>query len=102
MVEAAGLAVQPYRRGVMIAPPTNRTRYLMYARPEQGCIYLHAGPAQFAEFFPPLTEEEATTAIGSLRSGAAYRAGAELDACLDQIEAFLRALPRPDDEGEPS
>ena len=102
MNEGAGLAVQPYRRGVMIAPPTNRTRYLMYARPEQGAIYLHAGPVQFAEFFPPLTEEDATAAIGSFGSGrAAYRAGTELDACLDQIEAFLRALPRPNEEGEP-
>ena len=101
MAHDAGLAVQPYRVGVMVAPPTNRTRYLMYARPEQGGVYLHAGPAQFAEFFPPLTEGEATAAIGSFESGAAYQAGAELDACLDHIEAFLRALPRPVEDGEP-
>lgn len=73
MVGDAGLEVQPYRRGVRTAPPTNRTRYLMYARPEQGGIYRHAGPAQFGEFFPPLTEEEAAAAIGSFESGAAYR-----------------------------
>ena len=101
VVGDAGLKVQPYRRGVRIAPQTNRARYLMYARPEQGGIYLQAGPAQFAEFFPPLTEDEATAAIGSFESGAAYRAGTELDVCLDQIEAFLRALPRPVEDGEP-
>ena len=101
MAQDAGLAVQPYRVGVMVAPPTNRTRYLMYARPEQGGIYLHAGPAQFAEFFPPLAEDEASAAIGSFESGAAYQAGAALDACLDQIAAFLRALPRSVDDGEP-
>ena len=100
MVENAGLAVQPYRRAVMIAPPTNRSRYLMLARPEQGGIVLHAGPAQFAEFFPPLTQEEATAAIGPQEPGrAGYRGGEELDARLDQIETFLRALPRASDEG---
>lgn len=99
LVGDAGLAVQPYRRGVMVAPPANRTRYLMYARPEQGSIVLHAGPAQFAEFFPPLMEEDAVAAIGSLKTGrAAYRAGDELDACLDQVEAFLGTLPRPSED----
>lgn len=101
VVGDAGLKVQPYRRGVRIAPPTNRARYLMYARPEQGGIYLHAGPAQFAEFFPPLTEDEAAVAIGSFESGTVYQAGTRLDACLDQIAAFLRALPRPAEAGEP-
>ena len=102
MVENAGLAVQPYRRAVMIAPPSNRSRYLMLARPEQAGIVLHAGPAQFAEFFPPLTEEEATAAIGPQEPGRdGYRAGEELDSRLDQIEAFLKALPRPVEGGEP-
>lgn len=101
MAQDAGLAVQPYRVGVMVAPPTNRTRYLMYARPEQGGIYLHAGPAQFAEFFPPLTEDEVAVAIGSFENGAVYPAGNELDACLDDIEGFLRTLPRRGEDGEP-
>ena len=102
MAQDAGLAVQPYRLAVMIAPAANRTRFLMYARPEPGGIVLSAGPAEFAEFFPPLTEEEATAAIGPYEHGRApYRAGAELDARLDQIEAFLTALPRPGDDGEP-
>ncbi len=101
MVRDAGLEVQPYRRAVMIAPPTNRSRYLMLARPEQGGIVLHAGPAQFAEFFPPLTEDEATAAIGPQEPNRArYQAGAELDARLDQIEMFLTTLPRPGDDGE--
>ena len=33
---AAGLAVQPQRASVRIAPSTNRTRYLMYAQPRSG------------------------------------------------------------------
>ena len=80
----------------MIAPPSNRTRYLMYARPERGGIVLSAGPEEFAEFFPPLTEDEATTAIGPYEGGV-HLTGADLDARLDQIEAFLKTLPSPDD-----
>ncbi len=99
MSQKAGLAVQPYRWAVRIAPPANRTRYLMYARPERDGIVLSAGPAEFAEFFPPLTEDEATTAIGPYERGV-HLAGADLDARLDQIEAFLKSLPRPGGEDE--
>ena len=96
MVRDAGLSVQPYRLAVMIAPSANRARYLMYARPAEGGISLHAGPAQFAEFFPPLTEDEATGAIGPYDPRPPRLSGADLDARLDQIEAFLRTLPRGD------
>ncbi len=73
----------------------------MYARPDSGRIVLSAGPAQFAEFFPPLTEEEATAAIGPYeRRGAPYLAGAELEERLDRIETFLRSLPRAEEDGE--
>ena len=99
MARDAGLKVRPYRWAVMIAPPANRNRFLMYARPEAGGIVLSAGPAEFAEFFPPLTEDEATAAIGPYSSESLFLAGAELDARLDQIEAFLTALPRPGDDG---
>ena len=94
----AGLAVQPHRLAVTIAPPANRARFLMYARPEGGGINILAGPAEFAEFFPPVTEEEATAAIGPYEQfgRATHFAGAELDARLDQIEAFLQTLPRGD------
>ena len=102
MARAAGLAARPYKVAVMIAPPANLKRFLMYARPEPGGIVLTAGPAQFAEFFPPLTEDEAKAAIGPYEpSRGPYRAGAELDARLDQIETLLTALPRPGDDGEP-
>jgi len=101
MAKEAGLAVRPYSRAVMIAPPANRGRFLMYARPDSGGIVLSAGPAHFAEFFPPLTEEEATAAIGPYkRGGAPHLAGAELEARLDQLEAFLRSLPRAEEDGE--
>ena len=100
IVREAGLHPRPYALAIMIAPPANRTRYLMYARPEAGGIVLSAGPEGFAEFFPPLTEDEATAAIGPYEHPAPHLAGAELDARLDQIETFLRKLPRPDgDEG---
>ena len=96
IVREADLHPRPYSLAVMIAPPANRTRYLMYARPEAGGIVLSAGPDGFAEFFPPLTEDEAMVAIGPSEHPAPHLAGAELDARLDQIEAFLKTLPRPD------
>ena len=101
MATGAGLVARPYSRAVMIAPPANRSRYLMYARPESGGIVLSAGPVQFAEFFPPLSEEEATAALGPAEPGGApHLSGAELDARLDQLEAFLQSLPRAEDDVE--
>ena len=101
MANGAGLVTRPYSRAVMVAPPSNRSRYLMYARPDSGGIVLSAGPAQFAEFFPPVTEEESTAAIGPSESGRApHLSGADLEARLDQLEAFLRSLPRVEDDGE--
>ena len=99
MSREAGLAVRPYKLAVMIAPPSKRNRYLMLAKPERGGIHMHAGPAKFAEFFPPLTEAEATSAIGPYDPRAHFT-GADLDARLDQIETFLRSLPPQDGDGE--
>ena len=96
----AGLAVQPYSISVRIAPPTNRTRFLMYARPQNGNLTISTGPQAFAEFFPPLTEEDATDALGKYEEGG-FLAGAALDARLDQIEKFLtEKLPRTDVSGD--
>ena len=100
IIRAAGLYPRPYSLAVMIAPPTNRSRYLMYARPEDGGIWVSVGPGAFAEFFPPLTEEEATAAIGQYQSPGPHLTGANLDSYLDQIEAFLKALPRGDEAGD--
>ena len=90
IAEAAGLAVQPQRASVRIAPPANRTRFLMYARPDSGnsggVLHIAVGPRQFAEFFP-VDEQEAITALGELDG--TYGAGKELDALLDRIERFL-------------
>ena len=70
MAEEAGLAVQPQRASVRIAPPTNRTRFLMYAQPNSGDsggeLRIHVGPKQFAEFFPHVDEREAIDALGKL------------------------------------
>ena len=102
MAEEAGLVLRPYTRAVMVAPPAARNRYLMLARPERGGIHMHAGPAKFAEFFPPLTEADATAAIGPFDPRAHF-VGEELEARLNQIEAFLKTLPRPggNDGAEP-
>ena len=89
--EEAGLAVQPQRASVRIAPPTNRTRFLMYAQPHSGDgggeLRIHVGPKQFAEFFPHVDEREAIDAIGEL-DGACV-GGEALDKLLDRIERFL-------------
>ena len=91
MAEEAGLKVQPQRASVRIAPPANRTRFLMYARPQTGDgggeLLIHAGPKQFAEFYPHIDEREAIEALDGLNGACA--GGEALDALLDQIEAFL-------------
>ena len=91
MALEAGLAVQPQRASVRIAPTTNRTRFLMYAQPRTanggGKLLIHVGPKQFAEFFPHVDEREAIEALGSVNG--ACVGGEELDAVLDQIERFL-------------
>ena len=98
IAEAAGLAVQPQRASVRIAPPANRTRFLMYACPysdaEGGKLLLHVGPKAFEEFFPHVDEQQAKDA---LRAADGVRAGGEaLERVLDGIETFLKeALPAP-------
>ena len=100
MSREAGLAAQPQRASVRIAPPggwalsgalTNRTRFLMYAQPHSGDsggeLRIHVGPKQFAEFFPHVDEREAIDALGKL-DGACV-GGEALDMLLDQIERFL-------------
>ena len=92
MTQAAGLAVQPQRASIRVAPPANRTRFLMYAQPRAGRtggeLGIWVGPKQFAEFFPDVSEAEATEALGEYDDGA-YLAGEALGKRLDQIERFL-------------
>ena len=104
MSEAAGLAVQPQRASVRIAPPTNRTRFLMYVQPRAGSaggeLGIWVGPRQFAEFFAHVSEEDATDALGRYDDGA-YLGGEALDKRLDQIEQFLTEnFPPPATQGE--
>lgn len=99
IVREVHLYPRPTSLAVTIAPPANRTRYLMYARPEAGVVVLSASPEAFAEFFPPLTPDEVSQRIGLPDKG--QRLGGEaLDARLDQIEAFLKTLPRQDEDAE--
>ena len=103
MALEAGLAVQPQRASVRIAPPTNRTRFLMYAQPRAGGsggeLGIWVGPKQFAEFFPHVDEETAIDALGRYDDGA-FLAGEALDKRLDQIERFLTAkVQEPDVDG---
>ena len=52
MAKEAGLAVRPYSRAVMIAPPANRGRYLMYARPDSGGIVSERGAGSVRGVLP--------------------------------------------------
>ena len=102
MSKHAGLPVQPQRRSVRIAPPANRTRFLMYARPWAGSsggeLAIWVGPKRFAEWFPHIDEDEATAQLGKYDEGGRL-AGDELDKRLDQIERFLKAhFPPPEDD----
>ena len=91
----AGLAVQPQRASVRIAPPADRRRFLLYANPQSGGISIYTNPPMFAEFFP-ITEAEAAKALGP-DSERGYLAGAALDERLDRIERFLtERFRRPD------
>ncbi len=99
MSEQAGLAVQPQRASVRIAPPANRTRFLMYAAPRAGAnggeLGIWVGPGRFAEWFTDIGEDEAATALGRYEDGG-HLAGEKLDERLKQIECFLTEhFPKP-------
>ena len=78
MSEQAGLPVQPQRASVRVAPPANRTRFLMYAgpraRPNGGEFGIWVGPERFAEWFPHIDEGKAVAMLGKYEDGA-YLAG---------------------------
>lgn len=101
MSEEAGLPVQPQGASVRVAPPANRTRFLMYAGPRAGTrggeLGIWVGPADFAEWFSHIEEEAATAALGEYDDGA-YLAGEELEKRLEQIEVFLKEY-FPESEG---
>lgn len=99
MSKEAGLPVQPQRASVRTAPPANRTRFLMYAGPRAsangGGLEIWVGPAQFAEWFQHIEEDEAVKALGKPDDGG-YLTGKKLDDRLDQIEGFLtKHFPQP-------
>ena len=101
IAKEAGLAVQPQRASIRIAPPANRTRYLMYAHPHNEAnragLWISVGGPQFVEFFPKIDEGEAS-AIAREGSGAHF-AGKELEQRLDEIEDFLtKHFPKTDAE----
>ncbi len=91
IAQTAGLAVQPQRASIRVAPQVNRTRFLMYAQPRAGDsggeLCLHVGPKQFAEFYDDIDEAEATVAMAGIDGQ--YVGGAALDERLDRIEQFL-------------
>ena len=75
----------------------------MYAQPQAGDgageLVIHTGPAQFAEFFPDVTEEHAIDALGSDQDGTGLT-GTALRERLDQIERFLTSMIKlPDANG---
>lgn len=92
IAKAAGLAVQPQRASVRIAPPTNRTRFLMYASPRAGAaggeLRIHVSGKALAEFFPEQVDER--EASKALRGFSGRQVGGEaLDEILAGIERFL-------------
>lgn len=93
MSEQAGLPVQPQAASVRIAPPQNRTRFLMYAGPRAGAnggeLGIWVGPGHFAEWFQHIDEGTAVAALDNYEDGG-YLAGKKLDDRLDQIERFLK------------
>ncbi len=104
MAKKAGLAVQPQPVSVRIAPPANRTRFLMYARPDFGDdgskLHIGVGPKEFVEFFSDLDEREVVEALALDGSDWESTGGQELDATLDRIERFLtEKFPQTDGGG---
>ncbi len=100
MAENAGLAVQPQKASVRIAPMANHTRLLMYAAPctgsSSGQLGIWVSPSGFSEFFPHVSEEYVIDAIGRYEDGA-FLSGSALDSRLDQIKRFLAdKIQRPD------
>ena len=93
MSEEAGLAVQPLKMSVRIAPQANRARFLMYARPEDGGLVIQTGPKYFSEFFP-LAENEVLEGLGP-DTATGYLSGEELNERLDRIESFLTERLQP-------
>ena len=96
----AGLPVQPQAASVRIAPPQDRTRFLMYAGPRAGAnggeLGIWVSPERFAEWIQHIDEGEATAALGKYEVGG-YLTGKKLDDRLDQIERFLEDhFPQPD------
>ncbi|MDE2899306.1 MAG: endonuclease NucS [Chloroflexota bacterium] len=100
MSKEAGLPVQPQAASVRIAPPQNRSRFLMYAGPRAGAnggeLGIWVGPWHFAEWFQAINEEDAVAALGTYDDGG-YLSGKQLDDRLDQIARFLKDnFPQPD------
>ena len=94
----ASLRIQPRKHAVRIAVPSDARHRLIYARPEADGLTVGVSPDKFAAFYP-MTEDAVSSAIDMERDGETL-AGVELDARLDQIEAFLQTLPSADEEAD--
>lgn len=97
MSKQAGLAVQPQRASIRIAPPQNRTRYLMYVYPYTDAtsagLWISVGGTPFQEFFPKIGEGEAV-AVSHEEVGGKF-SEKKLEQRLDEIEEFLtKYFPR--------
>lgn len=95
----AGLVVRTFPRSINPVHPSNRTRRLIYARPGEGGLHIQVHAPTFVDFFAPLTEEDADAGVGA-DTRTLHFADAELDARLDQIEAFLKTLPSASGDAE--
>lgn len=97
MAEGAGLYVQPVTRSLRFKAPVNHNYTLMFVTPQHGGICVGVRPAAIAKFYPHLREQEVEEALPFGVDGTQL-SGAELDACLNQIQVFLKRLPEQDDD----
>ncbi len=69
MSKVVGLAVQPQRASIRIAPPQNRTRYLMYAAPHTDAhgsgLWISVGGLEFCKFSPERNIDEGKAVVVS-------------------------------------
>ncbi len=89
MVEAAGLAVQPQKLSIRIAPPADRVRCLMYAQPfidrmGNGVLRLCVYEEPLLEFYPTLDKGKVRTIDGQ-----DYLTGQAMTRRLEEIRRFL-------------
>jgi hypothetical protein len=92
--EGAGLFCRPYVHSVMVAPASNKGRFLMVLTPQgESGIRFNYGPTSFAEFFN-VDASEVEKAIGAEGSDKdTYLTSDNWEPLVARITGFLESLP---------